>query len=135
LSWKIAAKLKDEVIPREAQVLSGAALVDYINNHQQLFKVEPAAALDELMMKIMKPKFINQNKKPRVDEVEDDDLEIPDRQVRAGRSLLQKLCQTVFASDHKENTGFMDGFRLNSQRLTSLVAAVCAVMGKATVLL
>ncbi|VDM52217.1 unnamed protein product [Angiostrongylus costaricensis] len=77
----VPPKLKNEVIPREAQVLTGAALVDYVNNHQQLFKVEPAAAIDELMMKIMKPKFINQNKKPCVDEVEDDNLEIPDRQV------------------------------------------------------
>ncbi|KAE9418661.1 hypothetical protein Angca_010244, partial [Angiostrongylus cantonensis] len=85
LSWvsavpdrNVLGKQEGDVITPETQVLTGAALVDYVNKHQQLFKAEERADIGALRRKVMKSKYVNRNEKPRLDKTEDDDSKIPD---------------------------------------------------------
>ncbi|KAJ1358462.1 hypothetical protein KIN20_016891 [Parelaphostrongylus tenuis] len=65
-------------IPPHAKALTGRELVDYVTKNQQLFKIDPKAPIDGLRTKVMKHKFINQKKRPLVEDADVEELEIPE---------------------------------------------------------
>ncbi|VDP42806.1 unnamed protein product [Heligmosomoides polygyrus] len=73
----VLAALKDQQIPLYAQVLSGEPLVNYVNNNQELFRAELAPPTASLEKKLMKSKFLNQNRKPIVNDELDTAADIP----------------------------------------------------------
>ncbi|VDO91123.1 unnamed protein product [Heligmosomoides polygyrus] len=75
----VLAALRDQQIPLYAQVLSGEPLVNYVNKNQQLFKAELAPPTASLEKKLMKSKFLNQNRKPVVNDELNTAADIPKR--------------------------------------------------------
>ncbi|WKX88435.1 hypothetical protein Q1695_008234 [Nippostrongylus brasiliensis] len=73
-------ELLNDFIPLEAQVLEGQALVDYLNENQNLFKAKLPPETHALKKKLMKSAFINQNHRPVLKDWKDySNISIPDR--------------------------------------------------------
>ncbi|PIO61318.1 hypothetical protein TELCIR_17160 [Teladorsagia circumcincta] len=70
---------KAEQIPLEAQALSGLQLVEYLRKNQDLFEVGEAPVRD-FKYKLMDLRFMKQNRPPVVEDVENDDDDIPKRE-------------------------------------------------------
>ncbi|XGW02004.1 hypothetical protein V3C99_014235 [Haemonchus contortus] len=72
------ASLKNERIPLKAQVLSGEQLVKYLKKNQDLFEAEITAHSFNVKHKLMDLKFLNQNRKPVVEDLYDNGNDIPE---------------------------------------------------------
>ncbi|VDO24226.1 unnamed protein product [Haemonchus placei] len=76
----VPGTLNTQKISPEAQVLSGEALVKYLNENQKLFKAKLTPASYDAKYKLMDLKFIKQNGKPDVvDDEKDSGDDIPER--------------------------------------------------------
>ncbi|PIO68314.1 hypothetical protein TELCIR_09896 [Teladorsagia circumcincta] len=71
---------KAEEIPMEAQSLSGLSLVEYLQKNQDLFEVKTTPVRD-FKYKLMDLRFMKQSKPPAVEDVKDNDDDIPKRLV------------------------------------------------------
>ncbi|VDO53229.1 unnamed protein product [Haemonchus placei] len=78
---EVLAALKAQQVPPEARLLSGEALVKYVNEKQNLFKAELKPTNKYLRYKVMDLKFVQQNMKPVIEDENDPGDDIPERSV------------------------------------------------------
>ncbi|PIO63788.1 hypothetical protein TELCIR_14597 [Teladorsagia circumcincta] len=71
--------LRAQQIPPEAQVLSGALLVDYLKKNQKLFEVETKPKVEHYMNTLMDLEFAHRKQKPVVMDEKDNGDDIPER--------------------------------------------------------
>nr|CDJ87125.1 Peptidase C1A domain containing protein [Haemonchus contortus] len=74
----VLAAIRNEKIPRAAQVLSGEELVKYLKKNQNFFEAEITPHSYNVQHKIMDLRFINQNRKPVVEDANDNGDDIPE---------------------------------------------------------
>ncbi|PIO69117.1 hypothetical protein TELCIR_09074 [Teladorsagia circumcincta] len=71
--------LRAQQIPPEAQVLSGAPLVEYLKKNQKLFEVEPNPKVEYYKNMLMDLEFAHRKQKPIVMDEKDNGDDIPER--------------------------------------------------------
>ncbi|VDO87990.1 unnamed protein product [Haemonchus placei] len=79
LASKTGVPDKTQQVPSKAQMLSGEALVKYVNENQILFKAKITPASHEVKYKLMDLKFKRQVSEEVVDDDSGIDIDIPER--------------------------------------------------------
>nr|CAB03627.1 cysteine proteinase [Haemonchus contortus] len=74
----VLAALKNQEIPLAAQVLSGEELVKYLQKNQNFFEADVTPHSHNVQHKLMDLRFVNQNRKPVVENADDEDDDIPE---------------------------------------------------------
>ncbi|VDO48985.1 unnamed protein product [Haemonchus placei] len=82
------AALQAQEIPLQAQLLSGEELTEYLQKNQKFFEVEETPASDDFESRLMDLSFIDQNRKPIVQEAISTSGDIPERLVIASALIL-----------------------------------------------
>ncbi|XGW24101.1 hypothetical protein V3C99_005928 [Haemonchus contortus] len=74
----VLAALKNQEIPLAAQVLSGEELVKYLQKNQNFFEADVTPHSYNVQHKLMDLRFVNQNRKPAVENEDDEGDDIPE---------------------------------------------------------
>ncbi|VDO34206.1 unnamed protein product [Haemonchus placei] len=75
----VLASLKNEKIILEAQLLSGEELISYLETNQNFFEAAITPQSYNFKRNLMDRRFINHNRKPTVEDVNDDGDDIPEK--------------------------------------------------------